>query len=501
MPGQSMGPNHKSQAQPQSQPHHHASSSSRARADDFRHGRSYSRDSANSQDSGRGDHQHPNNNNHTYSSNHHNHNHTHNHTHSHNHHHNHHHRSHSESRNNKSHSRHTNGRGSETLGFIPGSADAAQGSGAPAACGSCASIGWSGCKALICCILTCGFYGTREPCLPVQNESSTDNPAAKETASVPNNNGKSVEFLESSIGAPARYQVSGVGMGMGMGNGVGMAVSNPTCGIPLEPRKQPELPNSDSFRYKDVHIGGKKVVYHPGPTNANAHNTRRPYASGKTAGGVGGGSSKERPVSIYSREDLDLDDIDDGSGTDIDSLITKKLLELYKLHQIEQLAKCTSDSSFSRKTNEISDLIYSIAQDYNLEEQEAECRLVHGVIRISTRKGRNHKTSYAGRINKEKEYYNNKDYNNHKDYSSQDALLLQHNGRRDGTLPDSGHETMTLTSSFEPEVKVSELTRSDELARKMRLHSGRTYSSSSATVYSPTSNDTDFSGEPLLHFR
>lgn len=124
-----------------------------------------------------------------------------------------------------------------------------------------------------------------------------------------------------------------------------------------------------------------------------------------------------------------MDDVDDG-GTDIDSLITKKLLELYKLHQIEQLAKCTSDLSFSRKTNEISDLINSIAQDYNLEEQEAECRLVHGVIRISTRK-------YKSQTSK--------GYKS-KDYKSQDALLKP-NGRRDGTLPDSGNETMTFTFS------------------------------------------------------
>lgn len=121
--------------------------------------------------------------------------------------------------------------------------------------------------------------------------------------------------------------------------------------------------------------------------------------------------------------------MDDG-GTDIDSLITKKLLELYKLHQIEQLAKCTSDLSFSRKTNEISDLINSIAQDYNLEEQEAECRLVHGVIRISTRKYKSHTS---------------KSYKS-KDYKFQDALL-QPNVKRDGTLPDSGNETMTFTFS------------------------------------------------------
>ncbi|XP_051575350.1 keratinocyte differentiation factor 1-like [Myxocyprinus asiaticus] len=327
----------------------------------------------------------------------------------------------------KTHPYYTNGRASETLGFIPGSADSPQGT---QACGSCASIGWSSCKALLCCILTCGLYGSRKPCLP-PNESSTDNPLKVEPE-------------------PRKPN--------------GLALSNPTCGVGLEPSKQRQLPSSGSFRYGDVCIGGKKVEY---PVNSEA-----PPRRSRT---VGKGDS-QRPISntsIYSREDLDLDDLDDG-GTDIDSLITKKLLELYKMHQIEQLAKCTSDLSFSRKTNEISDLINSIAQDYNLEEQEAECRLVHGVIRISTR----HKSS--------------KGYKS-KDYKSQDAM--QHaSGRRDGTLPDSGNETMTFTfSDGEPEMQVSESTTSDLLARnikyEMRGHSRKNFYSSSAT---------DSSGAPLL---
>lgn len=163
---------------------------------------------------------------------------------------------------------------------------------------------------------------------------------------------------------------------------------------------------SDSFRYPDVRIAGQTVKY----TVAAPKRTRTP-----------GKGESQRPVSntsLLSREDYDLDDLGD-TGTDIDSLITKKLLELYALHQIDQLAKCTSDSSFSRKTNEISELIYSIAQDYNLEEQEAECKLVHGVIRISTRKGKRNK--------------------------SHQSTGQRTNGRSDGTLPDSGNETMTNT--------------------------------------------------------
>ncbi|KAI1894938.1 hypothetical protein AGOR_G00120910 [Albula goreensis] len=333
-----------------------------------------------------------------------------------------------------------NGRDLETLGFIPGSADSGA---AVRSCGLCTPRGWGGCRALICCVLTCGLYGTREPCLSAR-ETSTDDPVPEDRP--PN----------------------------------GIAMTTPATVVRQEPRASAptKLPPSDSFRYPDVRIAGKRVVY--------------PEGRSRPAGGGRGGSETQRPVSstsitsVYSREELDfLDDLSD-SGTDIDSLITKKLLELYKLHQIDQLAKCTSDSSFSRKTNEISDLIYSIAQDYNLEEQEAECRLVHGVIRISTRKSKRAPKS--------------KDSAPHATLNSSDRA----NGRRDGTLPDSGNETMTDTFYSEiPEVKVSQQTPSDELARQMRMGSGRAAcSSSSPTAYSPFQQDTetDSSGTPLLHY-
>lgn len=332
-------------------PRHHKHHGSGSRAEKYRQTRTISRESTASQDSYRDPHR----------------------EHLHQHHPDHHRHSENKYGHSRGHPRNGTGRGSETIGFIPGSAD-----GTPAgrhACGSCASVGWSGCKALICCVLTCGFYGSREPCLPV-SESSTDHPpkASGETH-------------------PPK----------------GIAMSNPTCGLPLESGKSAKpskLPTSDSFRYPDVRIAGQTVVY--------------PVASSKRTRTPGGGES-QRPVSntsLLSRDDYDFDDLSD-TGTDIDSLITKKLLELYALHQIDQLAKCTSDSSFSRKTNEISELIYSIAQDYNLEEQEAECKLVHGVIRISTRKGKRNKSHQSGG--------------------------QRQNGRSDGTLPDSGNETMTNT--------------------------------------------------------
>lgn len=401
MPGHSSGAGHYTGA-PQTSRHHKSSSH---RADKYRHSRTISKDNTASQEykDPHGDYRHDHHTDHTryYDS---------------------------KYGRSSGHPRNGTARGSETIGFIPGSADNA--GGGRHACGSCASVGWSSCKALICCVLTCGFYGSREPCLPI-NESSTDHLPKTNTEPHPIN---------------------------------GVSISNPTCGMPLEHKstKPSKLPTFDSFRYPDVHIAGQKVKY-PVPAS------KRTRAPGK--------GESHRPVSNTSLfDEFDLDNPSD-TGTDIDSLITKKLLELYALHQIDQLAKCTSDSSFSRKTNEISELIYSIAQDYNLEEQEAECKLVHGVIRISTRKGKRNK-------------------------SHQSATGQRPNGRtaHDGTLPDSGNETMTNTFSSEfPEVKVSEETASDELVRKMRH--GKMYSLSSATAYSPTiyhDTETDSSGAPLL---
>ncbi|XP_041842794.1 keratinocyte differentiation factor 1 [Melanotaenia boesemani] len=384
--------------------HHHKHHTSTSRADKYRQNRTISRESTASQDSYKdphGEHLHDHHTEHSrYSEN--------------------------KYGRSKSHPRNGTARGSETIGFVPGSADSTPTS--RPTCGSCTSVGWNGCKAFICCVLTCGFYGSREPCLPV-NESSTDHPPKAGSEPHPPN---------------------------------GMALTNPTCDIPLKPSNLPKtskLPASESFRYQDVRIGGQTVKY-------TAPKRARPPVKGES----------QRPVSNTSLLSNDYEFDDPCDSTDIDSLITKKLLELYALHQIDQLAKCTSDSSFSRKTNEISELIYSIAQDYNLEEQEAECKLVHGVIRISTRKGKKNK--------------------------SHQSTGQPPNGRSDGTLPDSGNETMTGTfmSSDFPEVKVSEQTPSDKLARKMRHYSGKIYSSSSATAYSGYHHDTETnsSGAPLL---
>lgn len=390
------------------QQHHHNSSS---RVDKYRPARTISRDSSTSQDSNKDHHQQQHHSDH--------------HRHS---------RSHS-------HPRTGTGRGSETIGFIPGSADGGGGPAGRHTCGACSSLGWSSCKALICCLLTCGFYGSREPCLPATAagaESSTDHPPKP--------------------GAESRPP---------RGVGGGAADSQPS--------RHSKLPTSDSFRYPDVRIAGQTVVY---PVTSSR---------GSRTPGRGGGGDSRRPVSGASLLSMDDDQEEEPEQlSDVDSLISKKLLELYALHQIDQLARCTSDSSFSRKTNEISELIYSVAQDLNLQEREAECRLVHGVIRISTRKNQKNRSQAGGR---------------RPTTNTNTNTNTNTGGRCDGTLPpDSGNETMTFISSDFPEVKVSEQTPSDELARKMRHHSGRTFSSSTTTAYSAYHHETetDSSGAPLL---
>lgn len=155
----------------------------------------------------------------------------------------------------------------------------------------------------------------------------------------------------------------------------------------------------------------------------------------------------------------------------VDSLITKKLLELYSEYQIEELAKCTTDSIFLKKTNKISQLISDLAEEHKLDEQDAECRLVREIIRISTRKKK--KKTQPCRANR--------------------------------TLSDSGNETMrdseTLrdsdSSSFSNNnnynVQISEETHSDRDARKMRWNSGG-HTSSSPTSHSPNPSGTLSSG-------
>lgn len=181
-------------------------------------------------------------------------------------------------------------------------------------------------------------------------------------------------------------------------------------------------------------------------------------------------------VTHFSRSSLHqsmaFDDWEE-DAEDVDSLITKMLLDLYSEYQIEELARCTTDSVFLRKTKDIHQLINSLAEQHQMDEQEAECRLVRGIIRISTRKSKK----------------------------------KPHTSKRERTLSDSGHGTMKESGSTSfsnnndyksnPNIQISELTSSDKYARQMwRNNGGQT--SVSPTSYSPSTTETS-SGVPLIH--
>ncbi|XP_044027107.1 keratinocyte differentiation factor 1 [Siniperca chuatsi] len=303
-----------------------------------------------------------------------------------------------------------NGKESETIGFIPGSADPPS---AAQTCSPCASP--RSCRTFMCSVLTCGLYRVCQrsilaPCL-APNESSPDEPEQVSLRAV--NPGDDKE--EDATDWLGDVRIAGV------------KVDSPR-------------------EYLDVET--KSPSYVPPP----------------------GGQTQPSHPSLH--ESMRFDDWEDGEEN-VDSLITKKLLELYSEYQIEELARCTSDSVFLKKSKAINQLINSLAEEHKMDEQEAECRLVRGIIRISTRKSTKRRPPIS---------------------------------RRERTLSDSGNETMRESHSFSfsnnndyksnPNIQISELTASDMFARKMWRNNGG-HTSSSPTAYSHT--ETNSSGVPLIH--
>ncbi|XP_028674807.1 keratinocyte differentiation factor 1-like [Erpetoichthys calabaricus] len=349
-----------------------------------------------------------------------------------------------------------NGRQSETLDFLPGSAESPPSSGS---CGPCNTFSWERCKELLCIVVTCGHYKTEHDiCIPCtsSSETSTDDKIQDSKA-----------------------------------NGIAGNNQRTTLRTDNKPSKNP------SFNYPDLKLYGK-------PLNLESVGSHKPSTScTNSLKSLSRSESMEKPsgplskISDYSFEDLDqgIEELNN-SGTDINSLINKKLLELFTLHQIDQLAKCTSDSAFFKKTSEIAELINHIMHNYNLDEQDAECRLVHGVIRISTRKPKKIK-SPENRSDYDSRYVSSIRNNDDKRESGK-----RHNG---SYPPDSGNETMIDTSGISQDskgldIQISEETSSDKRARDLVCQSLlASPSGSSAENYSPLpETETDSSGAPLL---
>ncbi|XP_037330564.2 keratinocyte differentiation factor 1 [Pungitius pungitius] len=298
----------------------------------------------------------------------------------------------------KAHPGDANGRQSETIGFIPGSADQ---SSAARSCNPCSPQ--RSCRTLVCSVLTCGLFGVCQrtvlaPCL-APNESSPDEPGEK----------------------------------------VSLRSANP------EDIRDDEDDGTDWLG--DVCIDGVRVDSPREYLELDAKPPSRAALSGvRTQAGH---------PSLH--ETMRLDGWED-SEENVDSLITKKLLELYSEYQIEELARCTSDSVFLRKSTAINQLINALAEEHKMDEQEAECRLVRGIIRISTRKSAKRRPRLS---------------------------------RAERTLSDSGNETMRESDSFSlsnnndyksnPNIQISDLTSSDKCAREMwRANGGHTSSSASS---------------------
>ncbi|XP_077599396.1 uncharacterized protein kdf1b [Stigmatopora nigra] len=221
----------------------------------------------------------------------------------------------------------------------------------------------------------------------------------------------------------------------------------------------PEDEEDDTDWLGDVRLAGVKV------------DSPRDYIEADSAPLVSGPA---RPPEV-----IRLDDWEDEDEENVDSLIAKKLLELYTEYQIQELARCTTDSLFLRKSRQIHLLINSLAEEHRMGEREAESRLVRGILRISTRR----------RSKKKK------------------------NGpppcRPDTALSDSGNETMRESgASFvcsnnndyksNPNIQISELTSSDKCARDMWRNNRGCPSNSTSTSYSPSNTETDSSGVPLI---
>lgn len=346
----------------------------------------------------------------------------------------------------KANPRDSNGKDGETSTFIAGTADPPQ-----SHCCPTLSQAWSAYKAVFCCIVTCGgcFRDCRTGIPHSYNSSLTDD-------------GKNQECNGHLPNSPARTSPTEKNWSQTKKGTVGSSFSYfdvKLQGIPLYPNRNPGSHADTDSCYKE-----------PLPERSSRNSIeKQPLPSSHR--------SSEEHYSFHE-SDLEFGDLSGSmSSREIDFLIFRKLTELFSIHQIDELAKCTSDTVFLEKTNKISDLINSITQDYHLDEQDAECRLVRGIIRISTRKSRVRPRVPIPTLQSPEESTNR------------------------GNLPDSGNETMLesiLSSKEDFPVQISVETTADMKARNMRHGAYGTAGSPLSGSSSFQDTETDSSGAPLL---
>ncbi|KAM6239750.1 keratinocyte differentiation factor 1 [Porphyrio hochstetteri] len=338
-------------------------------------------------------------------------------------------------------------REAETITFISGTAEAPPNQ---SLCCSSLSRAWNTYKAVFCCIVTCG--GCFQDC-----SVCISYPGPTET---PTEDGKNGDYN-------------------------GRLPNSPSSASPTEKNGNQIKKSSmgSSFSYPDVKLKGIPVYQNRSASHHLEADScckellpEKPFRNSIEKPPLPSSHRSSEEYYSFHESDLDISELNGSmSSREIDVLIFKKLTELFSVHQIDELAKCTSDTVFLEKTNKISDLINSITQDYNLDEQDAECRLVRGIIRISTRKSRV------------------------RPHISAPASQSQEDKASRGTAPDSGNETMLesmVLSQDDLAVQISEETPADVMARNMRRHSSAGSPTSRDSSFQDT--ETDSSGAPLL---
>ncbi|NXN08692.1 KDF1 factor, partial [Indicator maculatus] len=337
------------------------------------------------------------------------------------------------------------GREAETITFISGTAEAPP---SQSSCCSSLSQAWNTYKAVFCCIVTCGScFQDCSVCIPYPGPAET-----------PTDEGKNGDYNGRLANSPSGAAAAEKNGNQIKKSSVGSSFSYPDVklkGIPVYPNRSPSHQQEDSCCKEQLAEKASRSSTEKAALPSSPRSSEEYYS--------------------FHESDLDISELNGSmSSRQIDVLIFRKLTELFSVHQIDELAKCTSDTVFLEKTNKISDLINSITQDYNLDEQDAECRLVRGIIRISTRKSRvrPHLPAPAAPGHAEK--------------------------ASRGPAPDSGTETMLesmLLSQDDLAVQISEETPADVLARNMRRHSS---AGSPSRDSSFQDTETDSSGAPLL---
>ncbi|XP_063167953.1 keratinocyte differentiation factor 1 [Candoia aspera] len=332
----------------------------------------------------------------------------------------------------------------ETNTFIPRPAESA-----PPPCCPSLSQAWNTSKAIFCCLVTCGSCFKDCRASISYNSTLTDD-------------GKNQECNGRSPNSPANSSPGEKNGSQAEKSTMGSSFSYPDVklkGVPLYPNRNPGSATDSDSCYKEPlpeKIPQLSIEKQPAPTS---HRSSEEHYS-------------------FHESDLEFGELNSSmSSREIDGLIFRKLTELFSVHQIDELAKCTSDTVFLEKTNKISDLINSITQDYHLDEQDAECRLVRGIIRISTRKSRVRPRVPAP------------------------SLPSSGENMSRGNPPPSGNETMLasfLTSEEDLPVQISVENTADVQARNMRQGGYSTAGSPLSRGSSFQDTETDSSGAPLL---